>query len=116
MIAISVAVLPTPGAFSVAFLASNAMGLGLEIYHSKQVTNIYQNPEPGIVTLIYFLNAILRSKMCAPIAANAANATFATLAMLVNYIASAATIGTLLLLTFKGRMLTRILGIFRNHP
>ena len=70
-----------------------------------------------MVTFIYFLDAFyVRSKMCAPIAANAASATLATLAMLVNYITSAATIiGTLLLLTFKGRVITRVLGIFRNH-
>ena len=69
-----------------------------------------------MVTLIYFLDVLhLGFKMCAPIAANAANAASATLAMLVNYIASAATIGTLLLLTFKGKVITRVFGIFRNH-
>jgi len=57
-------------------------------------------------------------EMCAPIAANAASAATA-LAMLVNHIASAATIGTLLLFIFKGRAVrgvrTRVLGVFRNH-
>lgn len=53
--------------------------------------------------------------MCAPIAANAANAASATLAMLINYVTSAITISTLLLLAFKGKALTRLLGLFRNR-
>jgi len=57
--------------------------------------------------------------MCAPIAANAASAATA-LAMLVNYMVSAATIGTIgTLLIFKGRavrgVITRALGFFRNY-
>ena len=58
--------------------------------------------------------------MCAPIVVNAASATTA-LAMLINYMASAATIGTVgtLLLIFKVRVvrevIMRALGLFRNY-